>query len=263
VIRSFKAELVKLRRARVAVVATAGALAFAVIASASVFLSATDAGQPRDRGTTIASLSEAGGATEAFAIGASFIGLPVLVLFIANVAGEFSQGTFRTLLMRQPRRLGLLTGKMAALLTLVAGVLTLAEVFTIAASAAIAPGQDVDTSSWFGMDALGQAAGDYATTLLSVASWALFGMAIAIFVRSIPVALGIGIVWAGPFEHILQDSWTSAERWFPGLLLESLAAGGTDEVAFGRALALVAVYVAIAASVAGALFVRRDVTASA
>jgi ABC-2 type transport system permease protein len=185
----------------------------------------------------------------------------VLVLFIANVAGEFSQGTFRTLLMRQPRRLGLLAGKMAALLMLLAGVLALAELLTVGASAAIAPSQDVATSSWFGLDGLADAAADYATALLGVASWALLGMAIAVFVRSIPIALGIGIVWAGPFEHILQDSWTSADRWFPGLLLESLAAGGTDEVAFGRALALVAFYVAVAVSAAAVVFARRDVTA--
>jgi ABC-2 type transport system permease protein len=260
-IRSFKAELVKLRRSLLSMVAMAGALAFAVISSTAVFLSATQTETPGDRGATIASLGEAGGATEAFALGVSFTGLVVLVLFIANFAGEFSQGTIRTLLMRQPRRLGLLGGKMAALLVFVAGVLALAEVLTAGASAALAPSQDVATDSWFGLDALGQAAGDYATALLVVASWALLGTAIALFVRSIPVALGIGIVWAGPFEHIIQDSWTSADRWFPGLLLESLAVGGTDEVAFGRALALVAVYVPVAASAAALVFVRRDVTA--
>jgi len=259
-IKSFKAELLKLRRRRVAVVATFGALAFAVIASTAVFLSATQAGEPRGRDATIESLSQAGGATEAFALGVSFTGLVVLVLFIANVAGELSQGTIRTLLMRQPRRLALLAGKMAALLTFVAGVLALAEVLTVAASAAIAPSQDVAMTSWFGLDGLGEAASDYATALLGATLWALLGMAIAVFVRSIPVALGIGIVWAGPFEHIIQDSWTSADRWFPGLLLESLAAGGTDEVAFGRALALVAVYVAVAVSAAAIVFARRDVT---
>jgi ABC-2 type transport system permease protein len=130
----------------------------------------------------------------------------------------------------------------------------------VAASAAIAPSQDVATSSWFGLDGLGEAAGDYATALLGVTAWALLAMAIAVFVRSIPVALGIGIVWAGPFEHILQDSWTSADSWLPGLLLESVAAGGTDEVAFGRALALVAVYLAVAVSAAAVMFARRDVT---
>jgi len=259
-IRSFKAELLKLRRRRVAVVATAGALAFAVIASTAVFLSATQTAGPRDRGATIESLSGAGGATEAFALGASFVGLLVLVLFIANVAGELSQGTIRTLLMRQPRRLVLLAGKMAALLAFVAGMLMLAEVLTVAASAAIAPSQDVATSSWYGLDGLGEAASDYASALLGVCAWALLGMAIAVFVRSIPVALGIGIVWAGPFEHILQDSWTPADRWFPGLLLESLTAGGTDDVAFARALALVAIYVAVAVSAAAVVFARRDVT---
>jgi ABC-2 type transport system permease protein len=260
-IRSFNAELLKLRRRRVAVVTAVGSLAFAVIASTAVLLSATETAGTRDRGATIDSLSQAGGATEAFAIGVSFTGLLVLVLFIANFAGEFSQGTMRTLLMRQPRRLALLGGKMAALLLFVAGVLVLAGVLSVGASAAIAPSQDVAMSSWFGLDGLGEAASDYGTALLGVASWALLGMAIAVFVRSIPVALGIGIVWAGPFEHILQDSWTSADRWFPGLLLESLAAGGTDEVAFSRALALVAVYVAVAVSAAAVLFARRDVTA--
>lgn len=259
-IRSFKAELLKLRRRPVAVVATAGALAFAVIASTAVFLSATQTAGPRGRGATIESLSRAGGATEAFALGASFVGLLVLVLFIANVAGELSQGTIRTLLMRQPRRLALLAGKMAALLAFVAGVLMLAEVLTVAASAAIAPSQDVATGSWYGLDGLADAASDYASALLGVCAWALLGMAIAVFVRSIPVALGIGIVWAGPFEHIVQDSWTSADRWFPGLLLESLSAGGTDDVAFGRALALVAVYVAVAVGAAAVMFARRDVT---
>jgi ABC-2 type transport system permease protein len=259
-IRSFKAELLKLRRRRVALVAAVGALAFAVIASTAVILSATETTGPRDRGASIESLGQAGGATEAFAVGVSFTGLLVLVLFIANVAGEFSQGTIRTLLLRQPRRLPLLAGKMAALLIFVAGVLLLAEVLTVGASAAIAPSQDVATSSWFGLDGLGEAAKDYGTAMLGVASWALLGMAIAVFVRSIPVALGIGIVWAGPFEHILQDSWTSADHWFPGLLLESLAAGGTDDVAFGRALALVAVYVVVAASAAAVVFARRDIT---
>jgi len=128
------------------------------------------------------------------------------------------------------------------------------------ASAAIAPSQGVASGSWYGLNGLAEAASDYASALLGVCAWALFGMAIAVFVRSIPVALGIGIVWAGPLEHILQDSWTSADRWFPGLLLESLTAGGTDDVALGRALALVGVYVAVAVSAAAVMFARRDVT---
>ena len=261
-IRMFKAELLKLRRRRVAVGVAVGALAFAAIAAIAVFLSATDAGEPgAQRGATVESLAQAGGATEAFSIGASFTGILVLVLFIANVAGEFSQGTFRTLLMRQPRRVALLAGKMTALLVFVAVVLALAEVLTVAASAAIAPSQDVSTASWFGVDGLGAAAGDYATALFGVAAWASLGMALAVFVRSIPVALGIGIVWSGPFEHLLEDAWSAAGQWFPGLLLEALAAGGTDDVSVARALTLVGLYVAAAGTAAAIVFARRDITA--
>ena len=103
----FKAELLKLRRRRVAVAVAAGALAFAAVAATVVFLTASDAGEaPAGRAATVTSLGRAGGATEAFSLGVSGAGIMVLVLFIANVAGEFSQGTFRTLLMRQPRRVG-------------------------------------------------------------------------------------------------------------------------------------------------------------
>jgi ABC-2 type transport system permease protein len=261
-IRTFKAELLKLRRRRVAVAAIVGAVVFAAVASTLVFLSATDAAAPgSERGATVVSLGQAGGATDAFSIGASFIGILVLVLFIANFAGEFSQGTFRTLLMRQPRRVGLLAGKMTALLAFAAVVLLLTEILTVAASTAIAPSQDISTASWFGIDGLGHAAGDYATALLGVAAWASLGMALAIFVRSIPVALAIGIVWSGPFEHLFQDAWTAADQWFPGLLLEGLAAGGTAAVSFSRALALIALYVAVAAGAAAVVFARRDITA--
>jgi ABC-2 type transport system permease protein len=259
----FKAELLKLRRRRVAIAAALATLAFAALAATLVFLSAAPAGEPgaAQRGATLETLGQAGGATQAFAIGASFTGILVLVLFIANVAGEFSQGTFRTLLMRQPRRIALLAGKMTALLVFVAGTLLVAEVLTVVASAVMAPTQDVSMSSWFTLDGLGHAAGDYLTALAGVSAWACLGMALAIFVRSIPVALAIGIVWSGPFEHLLEDAWTSASQWFPGLLLESLAAGGTDTVSLTHALLLVGLYVAAAVTAAALVFARRDITA--
>jgi ABC-2 type transport system permease protein len=261
-IRMLRAELLKLRRRRVAGAVLAAALGFAVVAAVGVFLSATPAGEPgTQRGATVASLGQAGGATEAFSIGVSFAGILVFVLFIANVAGEFSQGTFRTLLMRQPRRVGLLAGKLLALLVFAAIGLAVTELLTVAASAAMAPSQDVSTGSWFGVDGLGAAASDYATALFGVAAWASLGTALAVFVRSIPVALGIGIVWSGPFEHLLEDAWGAASRWFPGLLLEALAAGGTAAASSTRALVLVALYAAAALGAAAIVFARRDVTA--
>jgi ABC-2 type transport system permease protein len=259
-IAMFRAELLKLRRRRVAVAVAAGALAFAAVATTVVFLSATDGEAPAGRGATLASLGQAGGATEAFSLGVSGAGILALVVFIANVASEFSQGTFRTLLMRQPRRVGLLAGKMAALLVLAAIALAIAELLTVAASAAIAPSQDVSTAAWLSLDGLGAAAGDYARALFLVAAWGTLGMAVAVLVRSIPIALAIGIAWSGPFEHLVVDGWSAAAQWFPGLLLEALAVGGTADVSVTRSLVLVALYAALAGGAAALVFARRDVT---
>jgi hypothetical protein len=134
---------------------------------------------------TITSLAAAGGATQAFTTAASFTGILVFVLFIANFAGEFSQGTFRTLLVREPRRVGLLAGKMAALLSMAAVVLLLTETLSVGASAAIAPSQGVSTTSWFTLDGLQAALEDLGTAFLMTTAWACLGMALAVFVRSI------------------------------------------------------------------------------
>jgi ABC-2 type transport system permease protein len=242
-----RAELTKLTRRRVLIAAPVAAAAFAAVATIAVFLSAQPAGgRAPGRATTIEELASAGGATHAFATGASFIGLLVFATIIANVTGEFSQGTFRTLLMREPGRIRLLAGKMTALLLFAAVVLLGAEALTV---------------QWFTLTSLGEAAGDYARSLSVVGGWALLGMALGMVVRSTPVALGIGVAWAGPFEHLFQDAWSAASRWFPGLLLEALAVGGTEDVSFGRAAALLGAYVVVAAGAAVALFARRDVTA--
>ena len=59
----------------------------------------------------------------------------------------------------------------------------------------------------------------------------------------------------------MQNAWTAAGRWFPGLLLEAFAGGGTTAVTASRALATVAAYVLIAAAIALVVFDRRDVAA--
>ena len=257
-----RAELTKVVRFRVLLGSALAAALFAVVAALTVFAGADPAATATPgRGPTLEQLAGPGGGTRAFATGASFVGLFVFVTFIANVAVEFSSGTLRTLLLRQPGRLRLLAGKMVALLLFAAGVLVLAEVLTLLVSAAVAPTQDVATREWFGLSGLGHAAADYGTALSAAASWALLGMALAVFVRSTPLALGIGIAWAGPFEHLLQDAWTAASDWFPGLLIESVAAGGTPDVSFVRAAVVVAVYVFVATAAAFTVFSRRDVTA--
>jgi ABC-2 type transport system permease protein len=72
--------------------------------------------------------------------------------------------------------------------------------------------------------------------------------------------MAIGIAWAGPFEHLLQDAWNPADRLFPGFLLEAFVTGGTTEVSASRVLVTVTVYLLIA-TIAATTFARRGVTA--
>jgi ABC-2 type transport system permease protein len=261
VIAAIRSELVKLLRRRVLLVTAAVAIVFAVGSAAVVLAAAEPAGAPDGRGVTVASLGEAGGGTEVFTTAVSFAGTFVFVVFVGVVAVEFARGTFRTMLLHQPRRIRLLAGKMTALLAFAAVVLAAVAVLTWAAALVIAPSQDVATGAWTSRAALEQGIADYGATVFWVGGYAVLGMTVAVLLRSVPVALAVGIAWAGPFEHLLQDAWDPASRVLPGLLLEAFVAGGTPDVTAARAFASVAVYVLVAAGVAAAVVSRRDVTA--
>ncbi len=260
--RAYRAELVKLLRRRVLLWTAFVVLLFGAGATAVVLAAAGPAAEapPGGRAPPVESLSAAGGGTEAFRLAIAFAGTFVFVLFVGMVAAEFSRGTFRTMLLREPRRLRLLGGKLLALLTYAAGALAATEAVAWTTARLRAPSAGVDTTAWTSLDALGAAAADYGAVLLWVTGYAVFGTTLAVLLRSVPVALGVGIAWAGPVEHITMDAWEPAGRVFPGLLLEAFAAGGTPAVSAGRALATVAAYAVVAAAVAGTVFARRDVT---
>ncbi|MGH9039189.1 MAG: ABC transporter permease [Acidimicrobiia bacterium] len=262
--RIIQAELLRLLRRRTLLGVAAGAALFSVVATWATFASARAPGvnpaQGRG-GTTLAALSGSGGGTEAFAVGASFLGFFVFVTFIALLAGEFSGGTFRALLLREPHRLRLIVGKLAGILIVAAAAVAGAEVLTFLASLLVAPTKDIATTDWFSLSSLAAAGRDYATVFAGVAGWGIFGTTLAVIFRSTPVALGVGFAWAGPFENITVDSWETGYRVFPGQVLASLIRGGSTELGLGRALVTAALYTAVAATVALVLVRRRDVTA--
>lgn len=260
-IRIVHAELQRLLRRRTVVIAAAASVAFAAVATLAVFAAAKESGPPVGRGgTTIAQLASAGGGTEAFAVGASFVGFLVFVTFIALVATEFSGGTFRALLLRDPHRLRLIAGKLVGALIVAAGALVLAEVLSFGLSLAVAPSKGIDTGAWFSLAALGHAVADLGTVLAGVVGWAVFGTTLAVIFRSAPVALAVGFAWAGPFENIVVDSWSTGYRVFPGQVLGAIIQGGRPEISLGRAAVTGLVYVGIAAVATATLLTRRDVT---
>jgi hypothetical protein len=257
--RSLRAELVKILRRRVLLVTAAAVVVFAVGGAAIVLAAAEPAASATPgTGVTIEALGEPGGGTEVFRRAVAFAGFFVFVVFVGAVAVEFGRGTFRTMLLRQPRRVQLLAGKMAGLLAFAAVVVAVAEVLTWIAARLLASANDVEASEWLSVDGLAAGLRDYAAIVLWVTGYALLGMTLAVLIRSVPIALGVGIAWAGPFEHLLQDAFDAAGRWFPGLLLEAFAAERTTDVSATRALLTITVYALAGAAVAGTSFARRD-----
>ena len=260
--RAFRAEMVKLLRRRVLVLTALVVAVFALGAGSLVLAgaepAATAAGGPAP---TLEALAAAGGGTDVFRTAVAFAGTFVFVVFVGGMAAELSRGTFRTMLLREPRRVRLLAGKVAALLTYAAAVLALTQVATWLVALWRGPSSGVDTAAWTSGAALGAALTDYGAVLLWVTGYAVLGTTLAVLLRSVPVALAAGIAWAGPFEHIVQDAWEPASRVFPGLLLEAFVAGGRASVSEGRALATVAAYAVAAAAVTALVVARRDVTA--
>lgn len=261
--RIVKAELMRLVRRRAVVVTVAVALVFSVVATLAVFSSARASGASRSRegGTTLALLGGHGGGTEAFAVGASFAGFFVFVTVIALIAGEFSGGTFRALLLRHPDRRRVIAGQLAGILTVAAAVTALAEALTFGVSLLVAPTRHVSTAGWFSLAGVGAGLRDYVTVLGGVTGWAVLGTTLAAVFRSVPVTVGVGFLWAGPFENIISRSWTTGYRVFPGQVLASLIQGGTAELGVGRAVLTAAAYATVAAATALVLVSRRDVTA--
>ena len=262
-IRSYQAELAKLLRRKVVLITSAVIAVFGVGGAAIVLASAKPAAEmARDgRGLSLEQLSAAGGGTEIFRTAAAFAGTFLFVVFVGMVAAEFSRGTIRTMLLRQPRRVQLLAGKLGALLSFAAVALAATEIVTWVTALVMAPGKDIATDAWTSLDAVGAAATDFGAVLLWITGYAVLGTMVGVLLRSVPVALAVGIAWAGPLEHLVQNAWPNAVKVFPGLLLEAFVAGGTPDITTARALTTVATYVAIAAVVTSVVFSRRDVTA--
>src|SRR5262249_35332361 len=160
---------------------------------------------------------------------------------------EFSRGTYRTMLLRQPRRIRLLAGRYLALVGFVAVGLAVTELVTWTVARLEASTFDVAADSGAGPAPIRSRPRGSAPRLVWLAGYSVLGMTVAVLLRSVPLALAVGIAWAGPAEHLIGGFWTSAEKVFPGLLLEIVGRGGTATVSATRAMVTAAGYIAVAA----------------
>ena len=179
----------------------------------------------------------------------------------AQVAFEFSLGTLRQLLVRQPRRPVLLAGKGLGILTFLAGAVLCSGIGGGAAALVMANVRGISTSAWTssaGLANMGHALGNVA---LAVTGYGILGMLAGLVLRSPAPAAVVGFVYLLPFEGIFSAVVKGSDRWLPGQVLSAVSEGGTSSVTFSHALVTASVYTLIAAGLGVILFTKRDVTA--
>lgn len=263
-IRSFRSELIKLRRPSIIFGGGGALVAFTALATILTFTTSTVAPQAAKNGaypaSSFAELARANGLTHGFANAAGLLGILVFVLFLTSITTEYGQGTLRTLLTRQPHRARLLAGKFLALIAVTAAVMIAAELLSAIAAVPLAHARGINTTNWLTLSALGHAASNYVNALLAVGLYGALGFTLGVLLRSTPLALGVGLAWLLPLENIVHNSWPGAVHWLPGLLFGAVARGGSTSVSYQAALGLALAYGAIALAAATASFLRRDIS---
>ncbi|MFA5943863.1 MAG: ABC transporter permease subunit [Candidatus Thermoplasmatota archaeon] len=225
--------------------------------------------QSQQNGPTIAVdlIEDTDGGIFAFQATGQLLGIIALVIAAANVATEYTSGTLKALLVREPRRTVLLVGKVGALWSFILVGITLTLAVTVLTSFLVAAGRGIDTTAWWtgdGWSALGQA---YVNVVAGAFVWSLMGTMLAILFRSGFPAIGIGIAYPLVVEGLLGLVMEDVVKWMPGSVLATVAAGDTQQ-AFGgssglsyeTALLLALAYAAVFAAVSMGLLHRRDVS---
>ena len=89
---------------------------------------------------------------------------------------------------------------------------------------------------------------------------ALIGLMVAVLAGSSALAIGIGIGALLVVEGLITIVAPGASSYLPGGTLNTLAAGGNNQLSRGAALGLSVVYGVIAATVSLLAFRARDIT---
>ena len=262
-LRAMTSELLKLRRRGMVIGGWGAIVGFSLLVVVLSLVQATEAPAIEDRegfGESIGLLSQPDGFVQALSGGATFLGVVALVIVAMGMASEYSWGTLRALLIRQPRRLVLLAGTVTALLLFIGAAVVLAVAITFPLALTLAPSQGVSTSEWLTGEGLAALTAGTGNLVLATMTWGLFGGVLGLVLRSPAPAVGVGLAYALPVELVLVGVWQDGGRWLPGQLLSTFAAGGSELISHTRSGLMLAVYVVVAGAIGAGLFLRRDVS---
>ncbi len=210
---------------------------------------------------SLAQLHSSSGLARALGQSTMLLGVVALCIGGAALASEYSTGTLRNLLVREPRRLRLLGGMTLGVLAFVVAATLVALVVASGAALAVASTKGIDPTAWLGSAGLAEVGRRTLDLIASTVGFALIGIFLGVLLRSPVAAIGVGVAYALPVEAILSSTVNGIDRYLPGQLLGVLASGGTHSISYGAASLTLALYGAVVVVAAGALFWRRDVAA--
>jgi ABC-2 type transport system permease protein len=206
-------------------------------------------------------LAQPNGLVIGVARAAMLLGVVAFGIAASQVASEYSLGTLRQLLVRQPRRAVLLAGKMLGVISFLVLALCFAGVIALIVAVVAAHARGVPTGAWFTGTGLGDLFRELGDLVLATIGYSVLGMALGQFVRSAVFAVIVGFAWLIAVENIIARIVPSTQQWLPGTSILAVASGGAEGVSYSHGLILGAVYLLVAIVAAMTVFLRSDVTA--
>lgn len=251
----------KLRRPTLFLGTLGAALFFTGLTTSFLYLMIDSEQGNSDRGRQVSReiLNLASGSVYGFASVGGLLGIIALCVFAAQTAQEYTYGTLRNLLVRQPGRIRLLVGKLISMKIFALLLVAIAAIVSIGLSVALSGRAKVSTDLWFtseGYEAIGQS---LLNVTISVIYFGIIGMVLGLLLRSPISAISIGVLWLLIIENLIGAVKPETLDWMPGIQLATIAQGGTPEVSYSHALILGSFYVFLGTLIATVLFSRRDV----
>jgi len=260
-LRIFRAEWTKLRRPTLFLGTMAAAIFFSGLFSALLFILIDNPNGNSDRGRMVTRemLELPRGVVQGFTSISGLLGIIALCIFAAQTAQEYTYGTLRNLLVREPRRIRLLFGKLLSMAAFALVMVALALISAVSAQSFFAPRKNVSTAQWFTADGYRMIGESVINVFIATLLYGIVGMVLGILLRSPITSISIAVVWILIIESLLAALKPSTEKWLPGTLLSAVGQGGTLTLEYQRSLIASLIFVIVIATVASTLFLKRDV----
>ncbi|WAH98186.1 ABC transporter permease [Arthrobacter sp. MMS18-M83] len=266
VIRAFLSEVLKLRRRSV----LAGAVVMLALSTFIAYLTfhqIASGATGKEMTGLIAAFDTPQGLVSIIGQARSVIIAIALVMVTANLAAEWSQGTLRNLLVREPRRLRWLAGKMLALVLFVLLSMLLTLLISGTFILILAQGQGIQTTPWTSAEGIRVFLAFVGNEVLCLIGVCALGMVIAVLTRSVAAAVGIALAYMLVVEGIIAVVLPQVTQWFPGRVFNTIVGaavplvGPTPPQGYPAALAAALLWIVGFVLASASVFPRQDVKA--